>query len=151
MATHNIHHIAQRAAVLAEAKTWLRTPYHHQARIKGAGVDCLLLLCEVYQAAGLIPYVDPTPYPQNWHVHRSDERYLDGVTQYARQTTTAPNVGDFVLFKFGRAYSHAGIYAGNDLLIHSLVDRGVIQTSLQEPPLAGRAALVYTFWLEVTA
>ena len=148
---YNRHHTHQRAAVLAEAKTWLGTPYHHQGRIKGAGVDCLLLLCEVYHSAGLVPYIDPTPYPQNWHIHRSDERYLDGVTQYAQLTQAAPSIGDFVLFKFGRAYSHAGIYAGNDLLIHSLVDRGVIQTSLQEPPLVGRSALVYTFWPEVDA
>lgn len=33
---------------VAEAITWLGTPYHHQGRVKGVGVDCGTLLCEVY-------------------------------------------------------------------------------------------------------
>ena len=45
----------RRAAVVAEAATWLRTPYHHMGRVKNAGTDCLMLLAEVYEAAGVIP------------------------------------------------------------------------------------------------
>ena len=29
-----------RQAIIDETVTWLRTPYHHMAAIKGAGVDC---------------------------------------------------------------------------------------------------------------
>lgn len=140
------NHHAQRLAVAAHARAWLGTPYHHQARVMGAGVDCALLLCEVYHAAGVVPFVDPTPYPQNWHIHRGDERYLGFVTQYAKLSDAQPQLGDLVLFKFGRAFSHAGIYVGNGLVVHSLVDRGVIETILTEPPLARRDTCVYTFW-----
>ncbi len=35
-----------------EALTWLGTPYHHQGRIKGVGVDCGTLICEVYEKVG---------------------------------------------------------------------------------------------------
>lgn len=136
----------QRIAVAQHAHSWLGTDYHHQARIKGAGVDCALLLCEVYQAAGVIPFVDPTPYPQNWHIHRNDERYLSWMNQYALLSDDAPELGDLVMFKFGRAYSHAGIYVGDNSVIHSLQDVGVIQSKLDEPPLCNRAMLVYTFW-----
>src|SRR5437660_5143962 len=45
----------RRGLVVAEAETWLRTPYHHMARVKGAGADCLTLLAEVYEKAGVIP------------------------------------------------------------------------------------------------
>ena len=38
---------ALREAVVTEAKTWIGTPFHHAARIKGAGVDCLMLLSRV--------------------------------------------------------------------------------------------------------
>ena len=31
-----------------EALTWLGTSYHHQGRVKGMGVDCGALVCEVY-------------------------------------------------------------------------------------------------------
>lgn len=34
---------------VAEALTWLGTPYHQQGRVKGVGVDCGTLLCEVYE------------------------------------------------------------------------------------------------------
>lgn len=140
---------AQRTDVAVEATNWLGTPYHHQARIKGAGVDCALLLCEVYHAAGIVPFIDPTPYPQNWHIHRNDERYLGFVTQYAKLSKEAPELGDLILFKFGRAFSHACIYMGGERVIHSLVDHGVMLSSLWEPPLGRRETTVYTFWPKV--
>jgi cell wall-associated NlpC family hydrolase len=37
-----------RARVVALARTWLGTPYHHQASLRGAGADCLGLLRGVY-------------------------------------------------------------------------------------------------------
>ncbi len=33
--------MATRAEIIAEARTWLGTPYHHQGRVKGVGVDCI--------------------------------------------------------------------------------------------------------------
>ena len=53
----------RRAAVLVEAANWLRTPYHHMGRVKGGGTDCLMLLAEVYEAAGVIPHVEIPFYP----------------------------------------------------------------------------------------
>lgn len=139
---------AQRQAVVVAAREWLGTPYHHQARIKGAGVDCALLLCEVYHAAGVVPFVDPTPYPQNWHIHRSGERYMGWVDKYAMVQTSQPQLGDLLLFRFGRAFSHAGIYVGDHRVVHSLADHGVIETSLAEPPLVGRDTVMYSFWTQ---
>jgi cell wall-associated NlpC family hydrolase len=68
-----------RRAVVAEAASWLRTPYHHMGRVKGGGVDCLMLLAEVYEAAGVIPHVEIPFYPPDWHLHRGVERYLEGL------------------------------------------------------------------------
>jgi hypothetical protein len=69
----------RRAAVLAEAESWIGTPYHHAARVKGVGCDCLTLLAEVYPAARIIGHVEVPFYPPDWHLHRSAELYLDGV------------------------------------------------------------------------
>ena len=30
----------EQAQIVAEARTWLGTPFHHQGRLKGVGVDC---------------------------------------------------------------------------------------------------------------
>ena len=54
-----------RQRIVEEARSWLGTPYHHQAMVKGAGVDCAMILVAVYRAVGLIPAgFDPRPYPQ---------------------------------------------------------------------------------------
>lgn len=70
-------------AVVAEAKSWIGTPYHHMARVKGVGCDCLTLLAAVYHKAGVIPTIEIPYYPPDWHLHRSAERYLYGLLQYA--------------------------------------------------------------------
>lgn len=39
--------MATRAEVVAEARTWIGTRFHHQARVKGTGVDCINLVMAV--------------------------------------------------------------------------------------------------------
>jgi cell wall-associated NlpC family hydrolase len=101
--------LAARAAVVAEAQAWLGTPFHHQGRVKGSGVDCAMLLAEVYQRCGLVPYVDPGYYPPDWHLHRDAERYLEKLMPYARELAGAPAPGDVAVFQFGRTFSHGAI------------------------------------------
>lgn len=40
-------------AVIDEARAWLGTPYQHQARLKGVGVDCAGLLIGVARELGI--------------------------------------------------------------------------------------------------
>ena len=40
--------------------------------------------------------------------------------------------GDFFLYQFGRCISHAGIYIGEDKIIHAVVGQGVIMTGTNE-------------------
>ena len=44
-----------RAAVVAEAREWIGTPYHHQATQKGVGADCGGLVAGVAMALGIVP------------------------------------------------------------------------------------------------
>ena len=98
----------QRTAVVAEARSWIGTPYHNCADIKGAGVDCGMLLVRVFVDTGLCPPFEPRPYPADWHLHRSEERYLGFVFDRAAQVA-APEPGDLMVLRFGRCYSHGGI------------------------------------------
>lgn len=98
----------QRAAVVREARSWVRTPYHNQADIKGAGVDCGMLLVRVFADTGLVPPFDPRPYADDWYLHRSEERYLGFIFDRAAQVG-APLPGDVMVFRYGRCYSHGGI------------------------------------------
>jgi cell wall-associated NlpC family hydrolase len=97
-----------RAAVVAEARSWIGTPYHNCADIKGVGVDCGMLLVRVFCDLGLVPAFDPRPYPADWHLHRDEERYLGFVLEHAREVDE-PRPGDMLLLRWGRLYAHGGI------------------------------------------
>jgi len=60
----------QRSAVLAEARRWLGTPYHHMGRMRGVGADCATFPAEVYAAAGVVAPLMIEFYPPDWHLHR---------------------------------------------------------------------------------
>jgi|GEM_PF-424550 len=104
----NANEIAQRAAIVAEARSWIGTPYHNCADVKGAGVDCGMLLVRVFVDTGLCEPFDPRPYPPDWHLHRAEEKYLGFVFDRAHEVS-APQPGDVAVFRFGRCYSHGGI------------------------------------------
>ena len=127
-----------RAAVVKEAESWIGTPFHHAARIKGAGIDCLMLLAEVYERAGVIARIDPPFYVPDWHLHRDAERYLEGLTRYAREIAAPPLPGDIALFRFGRTFSHGAIVTAWPRLIHAYWSIGVVQGDATLYPLAAR-------------
>ena len=112
---------AQRQAVVAEARSWLRTPYHDHGRVKGAGADCALFPLEVYTTVlGLT--APPIPrYVMQWHLHRDAEMYLDYVRAFGaiEIAETEAQPGDFVLWRVGRVYSHGAIIVDWPHVIHA--------------------------------
>lgn len=129
---------AQRVAVVTEASTWLGTPYHHRARLKGVGVDCAQILIAVYAHLGLAPEIDPGEYAHDWHLHQGEELYMAWLSKAGARPVQTPGLGDMALFRFGRTYSHGAIVVGPDELVHSYLRRGVIRSRLTEEPLHGR-------------
>ncbi len=134
----------RRHSVALEARAWIGTPYHHQADVRGAGVDCAMLLVRVFEHCGLIPpRVDPRPYAPEWHLHRSEEVYLGWLTQYAvEQHTGEPAPGDVVAWRYGRAFSHAAIVVGEGsraAIVHALRSAGsVVLGTLDDAELMAR-------------
>ena len=129
-----------RDRVVAEALSWVGTPYRPAPRVKGGagGVDCLTFVVEVFERAGVIPHYEVPFYPQDWHLHREDERYLAGVLDHARAIAGPPDPGDVVLFRFGRCYAHGGIVTAWPMLIHAWNGMGVVPVDADQPMLAGR-------------
>jgi NlpC/P60 family putative phage cell wall peptidase len=129
-----------RAAVVAEALTWLRTPYHHHARLKGVGVDCAQLLVAVYEACCAVDRVELGDYSPEWHLHRSEELYMQHLLRYARLLDEDETVrsADIALYRFGRTFSHGAIVLEPGTFIHAYKDRGVIVSTAEEEPLQGR-------------
>jgi cell wall-associated NlpC family hydrolase len=108
--TVSVEEAAQRAAVCAEARSWIGTPYHHMGRVKGpvGGVDCAQLVWAVFFNCGLTSFLPHEPYPRDWMLHRSAERYMAIVLDRAREVAE-PRPGDVVLYRVGRCFAHGGI------------------------------------------
>lgn len=137
-----------RVAVLEEARSWLRTPYHHAARVKGAGVDCGQLLALVYEAAGVVGPVVIPEYPRDWHLHNDGEVFLGILEQFARPASyDVPRPGDVLLFRFGRCLSHSAIVTEWPAIIHAQAGVGVLEDSLDSNVnLRARLAGAWTCW-----
>lgn len=138
----------QRAAVAAEARTWLGTPYHHKAQVKGAGIDCGQLLVAVYVACGLVEPFETGDYSADWMLHRDEERYLSWVKKFAVETDT-PKPGDIVVWKFGRCISHGGIVIDWPNIIHAYSHEGMcVQGDGSIGDLGRRKPMFFTIWPE---
>lgn len=107
-----------RARIIAAAEGWLRTPWHHNARVKGAGVDCGQLLIGVYADAGLVPAFSTGPYSIDHMLHSADERFLGFVTAHLDETQT-PGPGDVAVWQYGQCFSHGAIVVDWPRIIHA--------------------------------
>ncbi|MGH8158362.1 MAG: NlpC/P60 family protein [Rhodanobacter sp.] len=112
-----------RDRVVAEVRSWVRTPYHHLADVKGVGVDCAMLTWRVFHDLELFDVPDPRPYPIHWHLHRSEERYLLNFETWAFRVEQ-PQPGDIALFRFGRTVSHSGILTTPTTMVHAYLNQG---------------------------
>lgn len=139
--------LTQRRDVVRAALDWVGTPWHHAARVKGAGVDCAQLLIAAYAEAGLINEFDPGPYPID-HMLHSDDQILQGWCERLGRSVDHPKEGDVVLWQWGRTFSHAGIvmdWPGR--VIHAFRPfGGVCVTPAGASRLADRQTVFYTFW-----
>lgn len=123
-----------REKVITEAKTWLNTPYHSGAKLKGVGTDCGQFLIAVYETTSVITNGDCNPgsYSHEWHLHRSEEKYLNWIKKYCEEINGKPLPGDIAVFKFGRCISHAGIILDWPQIIHAYASRGVVISDVNE-------------------
>lgn len=127
-----------RQHIIDTAMTWLRTPWHHRACVKGEGVDCAQLLIGVYADAGLVAPFDTGDYPPDWMMHRAEERFLGWISQHAAQVDI-PQPGDVAIYTVGRCFSHGAIVLDWPQIIHaSNRDRMVCYADGTQGWLAGR-------------
>ncbi len=110
----------KRAAIVAEAMSWIGTPYVECGDIKGpqGAVDCGMLLVRVFVDLGFAPPFDPRPYKPDWHLHRTAALYVAWLEKYSHKTNIG-RLGDIAMYKYGRHASHGGIIVSDDLIVHA--------------------------------
>jgi len=124
----------------AEMGVKVGVAYHHRAAVKGAGADCAMFPLRVYRECHVIPAgYEPPEYSSQWHLHRSEELYLTEIYKFAVETFCPPRPADFVVFKFGRTFSHGTIVVDWPLIVHSYIPHGVtLADALSDAQLAAR-------------
>jgi len=144
----------QRRVIVREARSWVRTPYHQQGDIKGAGVDCGMLLVRVFVDTGLCEPFDPRPYVGDWYLHRSEERYLGFIFDRAKEVAS-PLPGDVMVFRYGRCFSHGGIVtiASPLTIVHAFQPAlAVLEEEVARSPAlceAARKPRFFSLWAKV--
>lgn len=141
-------HAQARESVIEAARGWILTPFHMNACLKGAGVDCGRFIAAVYEEAGVLPHYEVEQIPGDWYQHTDDEWYIRTVLRVLREVD-APGPGDTALFKIGRVYGHAALVTAWPEVIH--VCRTGARVELADAahaPLAKKPVRFFSPWTE---
>lgn len=99
--------------IIAYARECVDTPFHHQGRAIGAGIDCAGVVVHVAARAG-IRQESPVAYGRRpWRGLL--EATLDAQPGLAR-VQGEPQPGDVLLMRIGSAAQHLGIFTGAGLI-----------------------------------
>ena len=134
--------------IVSLARTWIGTPYVHQASVKGAGCDCLGLLRGVWRELHGAEAETPPPYSPDWAEARGEETLRDALARHLSEIgieNIAP--GDIALFRMAARgpAKHCGILGEKDgalTLIHARQNKRVSEEAFTE---AWRRRLAYAF------
>lgn len=132
---------------LAEARTWLGTPYRHQGSLKGVGCDCLGLVRGIWRAIyGGEPEM-PGPYAADWAEFSPVDRLMAAARRHCIEKQAGDfEPGDLLVFRWkpNAAAKHLGVVSGGGRFIHAHSGAGVVESALV-PQWRRRAAAVFSF------
>jgi NlpC/P60 family putative phage cell wall peptidase len=119
---------ANPARVIEVARSWLGTPYHDQASVKGVGCDCIGFARGIWrEIVGEEPTALP-PYSRDWGEVGARETFAEGVRRFLIEIAPATAVpGALLLFRMRRdgPAKHCGVFVDGGMFVHALERRGV--------------------------
>jgi NlpC/P60 family putative phage cell wall peptidase len=143
-----------RLSIVNIAKSWLGTPYHHQASVKNIGVDCFGLVRGVWRE--LFDDDDPEtppPYSLDWAESSGKETLLEAARRHMFEVNLSDaNFGDVIVFRHKKEYpaKHSAIITSIDAdiyVIHAIQHMPVSEMMLTKLWL-DRAATAFRFPLK---
>jgi NlpC/P60 family putative phage cell wall peptidase len=133
------------ALVTASARSWLGTPYHDQASLRGVGCDCLGLARGVWRdVVSDEPFPIP-PYSRDWGETGPREVLAEGACSMMPEIAPSEaGPGALILFRMApRAIAkHVGILTGPYHFIHAYERLGVVEEVLT---LTWRRRIAFAF------
>lgn len=104
-------------AIVAAAKACLNTPFKHQGRIAGLGLDCAGLAVHVLNELRL-PLIDIKGYGRVPN-EGTLKRIMDMQPSLTAIPVSESQAGDFLLIRVSREPSHIAIQSSDDEIIHA--------------------------------
>jgi NlpC/P60 family putative phage cell wall peptidase len=138
--------------VVAAARRWIGTPYHHQASVRGVGADCLGLIRGVWRDLYGADAEQPPGYSRDWGEVSGEETLIRAATRHLLPRGKAmPEPGDVLVFRMraGAIAKHAAILATPATMIHAMEDRLAAEIPFS-PWWHRRLAAVFTFPVPVS-
>jgi len=136
-----------RAAIVAEVRSWIGTPYRHQASLKGVASDCLGLVRGVWRA---FYGAEPEPmvaYTPDWAEASGAETFAETAARHLTAVDVdAAKGGDVILFRWRHNLpaKHAAILIAADRMVHAQ-QGAVVATAALTPWWWRRTAFAFSF------
>ncbi len=112
-----------RPDIVALARSWLGTPYRHQAALKGVGCDCLGLVRGVYAEAYGRPPEEPPPYSRDWAEASGRETMIEAAARHLLPVDKDDaKPADILIFRLrpGAMAKHSAIMTSDSRMIHAI-------------------------------
>jgi len=126
--------------IIALARETLGTPFQHQARVPGIGLDCAGVLAHILKSLDL-PHDDERGYPRTPY-----KGLIKSIIESQPCLQCVPKsdmqAGDVLLMKFAREPQHVAIHAG-ETIIHSYAAIGRVVEHGFAPEWRGRVTHVF--------
>lgn len=146
--------MATKSEVVAEARTWIGTRFHHQARIKGRGVDCINMVIAVATEVGLLApddrVFDWENYPEyhGYGTSPNGSLLLSGCDRFMDRISIKDlQPADVIIFRFVQEAQHFAIVTSLEptYIVHAYAQvKRVVEHRFDEVWLA-RAVGAYRF------
>ena len=110
------------ALIIAHARSWIGTPYMHQASLRDVGCDCLGLLRGVWREIYGQEPCAVSPYSSDWAEASSHEALADAARHYLLEIPiTEFGSGDVILFRWrcGSPAKHCAIATSGNAMVHA--------------------------------
>lgn len=127
------HALLPRDEIVAAARAWVGTPYHHQASVRGIGADCLGLVRGVWRDVMGAEAECPPAYSRDWAEASGEETLLAAAARHLRPIAIAEaRAGDVVVFRLrsGLVAKHTAVLTSPSTFVHAMEGAPAVEVSL---------------------
>ena len=133
--------------VLAEAESWIGTPYRHGASMRGVSCDCLGLVRGIWRTLYGKEPEQPGAYAADWAESASGDPLMEAAQRHMKPRISGdPQPGDLLAFRWRAdvAAKHLGIMVRDNRFIHAYEGHCVMASALV-PQWRKRIAGIFIF------